>query len=233
MGEPGGWVRSSEGAEAARIQVLVAEYTWVSGLIRYYREVELKALAGTGLVLSGVGAAFAALHASQNDQAVHAIGIVFAIAAAITAFALPVVVMANLRGMRAVVYLREWLHPLAAELTGDARFLAWEAVAPPMAVMVADGFGELLKAVVSSTVVVFLIAAASLLLAVAGATVEHTVWSRAIAAAAGAADVVFFCLALRLASLSHAGSGPPPERIGELECTAATSARWPKVDGSA
>ena len=37
----------------ARALLLVAEYTWVTGLIRYYREVELKALVGTGLVLSG------------------------------------------------------------------------------------------------------------------------------------------------------------------------------------
>jgi hypothetical protein len=55
--------------------------------------------------------------------------VVLAIAASIIAFALPVVMMASMRGLRAVVYVREWLHPLAAELARDARFLAWEAVA--------------------------------------------------------------------------------------------------------
>ena len=117
------------GPPDARLQLLVAEYTWVAGLVRYYREVELKALAGTGLVLSGVGAAFAALRAADSPDAGAAIGVVLAIGAAITAFVLPVVLMASMRGLRAVVYVREWLHPLAARLAQDARFLACETVA--------------------------------------------------------------------------------------------------------
>ena len=187
----------------ARLQLLVAEYTWVAGLIRYYREVELKALAATGVVLSGVGAAFAALRASGNPDAAGAIGLVFALAAAITAFVLPVVVMASMRGLRAVFYLREWLHPLAAELAGDARYLAWEAVAGNVFAALAGRPGRALRPVLSAAVVVFLIGAASLALAVAAWTVEPSVWSRAIAAAAAACDLGFMAMAHRFARLNE------------------------------
>ena len=130
------------GPPDARLQLLVAEYTWVAGLDRYYREVELKALAGTGLVLSGVGAAFAALRAADSPDADAAIGVVLAIGAAITAFVLPVVLMASMRGLRAVVYVREWLHPLAGELAQDARFLAWETVSGELYAGLAGRFGR-------------------------------------------------------------------------------------------
>ena len=208
----------------ARALLLVAEYTWVTGLIRYYREVELKALVGTGLVLSGVGAAFAALRASENEQAPEAMGMVFAIAASITAFVLPVVLMANMRGMRAVVYAREWLHPLAAELA-DPRFLAWEAVAGSLYESMTGKHVRTLRWVVSAAVVIFLIGAASLGLVVAAWTVEWSAWSRVIASAAAVCDLAFMYLAFRFARLSELRSTVPDSLVRELEAKAARHAR--------
>jgi hypothetical protein len=99
-------------------------------------------------------------------------------------------------------------------------------------VAAAGRFGGLVKTVVSSTVVVCLIAAASFLLAVAGATVEGTTWSRVIAALAALADVAFVILALRLARVSHAGQSLPRDCFASFECRARVSARWPKADAS-
>jgi hypothetical protein len=200
----------------ARVQLLVAEFTWVAGLIRYYREVELKALAGTGLVLSGVGAAFGALRVSNHPQADDAIGIVFAIAALITAFVLPVVVMANLRGARAVSYVREWLHPLAAELAADDRFLAWERVASGVHRHVSGRVASALKPMLSGAVVVFLIGTASLALVIAAWTVEHSSWSRILGAAAAVCDAVFMGVALALARLSERGGALSDSARAEL-----------------
>jgi hypothetical protein len=211
----------SDPAGEARLQLLLAEYTWVSGLIRYYREVELKALFGTGLVLSGVGAAFAALRAADDEDAVEAIGLVFAIAASITAFVLPVVMMASMRGQRAVVYVREWLHPLAAELTQDARFLAWESVAAPLYTALAGRSGRAL----SATVVVVLIGAASLALVVAAWTVEPSAWARRIAALAAACDVTFMYAAVRFARRGELRGSISSELRAELEQQASRAAR--------
>jgi hypothetical protein len=219
---PGG--PSGPGPVDARLQLLVAEYTWVTGLIRYYREVELKALFGTGLVLSGVGAAFAALRASDNPDAADAIGLVFAIAASITAFVLPVVVMANMRGMRAVVYVREWLHPLSAELAQDARFLAWEAVTRELYDALAGRLGVLMKPMLSAAVVVCLIGATSLALAAAAFFVEHSTSSRAIGGAAAVCDLIFICAALRFASRSELGHSLSTEDRTKLVKTASNVA---------
>jgi hypothetical protein len=224
MGGPAG---SGEESGEARLQLLVAEYTWVSGLIRYYREVELKALAGTGLVLSGVGAAVAALRASDNDEAVNATGLVLAIAAAIITFILPVVLMANMRGMRAVVYVREWLHPLAAELARDARCLAWEAVSGGLFDALAGRLGTRLKPMLSAAVVVTLIGTTSLALAAAAWTVEHSPWSRAIASVAAAFDLVLMFTTYRFAKVSELRRPVPAESLSELEARASLFARFP------
>ena len=213
----------------ARLQILLAEYTWVSGLVRYYREVELKALAATGLVLSGVGAAFAALRASESDDAISAIGLVFAIAASIIAFVLPVVLMASMRGMRAVVYVREWLHPLAAEIADDARFLAWEAVSGELFDSLTGPLGRRLKSALSAAVVVFLIGTASLALVVAAWTVEPSPWSRGIAGLAAACDLAFMFTAYRFSAIRVLRLNVTADVLPGLEGRAARFARH--IDG--
>jgi hypothetical protein len=153
------------------------------------------------------------------------LGWVFAIAASITAFVLPVVVMANMRGMRAVVHVREWLHPLAAELAGDVRFLAWKAVAGEPYAALAGRFGRVLKPVLSAAAAVFLIGAASISLAVAAWTAEHSTWSRAIAGAATLCDATFMYAAFRFARLSELRKTVPCGRRAELVTRAAHFAR--------
>ena len=120
-------INAADTAEQARLQLLLAEFTWVAGLVRYYREVELKALAGAGAVLVAVAAAFTALEESRA-KATEAEGtaaeitrraaedaelLVLAAASAVTAFLLPIVLMAQMRQIRAAAYIREWLHPRA------------------------------------------------------------------------------------------------------------------------
>lgn len=203
---------SSEALVEARAHLLVAEYTWVAGLVRYYREVELKALAGTGLILSGVGAAYAALAASDNEKAIDRAGMVFALAAMITAFVLPVVLMANLRGFRAVSYVREWQHPLAAELARDPRFLAWEAAANELFEVVAAP-SRTLRPLLRAVVVVVLIGAASLSLAVLAWTVETSFAARAIATPAAVCDLVLVAAGLRMdfGKSKHEKASPPQQ----------------------
>jgi hypothetical protein len=216
----------------AGLQLLVAEYTWVSGLIRYYREVEFKALVGTGLVLSGVGAAFAALRASENPDAAGAIGLIFAIGAWITAFALPVVVMANMRGLRAVIYVREWLHPLATELARDARFLAWETVAGKLYASLAGRYERVLKPVLSTAVVVLLIGVASLALVVAAWTVEPSPSSRIVAAVAASCDLILMCVAFRFSHIKELRENVPLTLVADLDAKAAEAGRYEVADAA-
>jgi hypothetical protein len=158
-------------------------------------------------VLSGVGAAYAALRASDHPGADDDIGLVFAVGALIIALVRPVVVMANMRGLRAVVYVRNWLHPLATQLTDDWRYLAWESVAGPLYGAVtgrvaagASGrrrpwWRAVVRWLPSTMPVALLIGAASLSLVVAACTIEHSMWSRWIAGAAAVSDVVFISMA--------------------------------------
>lgn len=109
----------------SRVQVLLAEYEFVSGLIKYYRDVELRALAATGLVLTALAAAIAALEAADEPNRV-AEALLLAIASWAPVVLLMIVIMAKTRGMRAVVYVREGLRARACELTQDDGLLEWE-----------------------------------------------------------------------------------------------------------
>ena len=112
----------------ARVQVLLAEYEFVTGLIKYYRDVELRALFGTGLVLTAVAAAVAAIESTDAPAGPNrgAEALLLAIAALVPSVLLIIVIMAKSRGMRAVVYVRDGLRPLARELTGHQGLLEWE-----------------------------------------------------------------------------------------------------------
>jgi hypothetical protein len=107
------------------MDVLLAEFEFVSGLIRYYRDVELRALVGTGLVLSGVAAVYGALESADTPQPA-AQAILLSVASWVPALLLLIVLMAKVRGLRGVFYVRDHLRPHAIELTGDDRVLGWE-----------------------------------------------------------------------------------------------------------
>jgi hypothetical protein len=51
-----------------KVQLLIAEYNFVSGLITFYRSVELRALGGTGLMLTAIAAAVAAFEAADEPN---------------------------------------------------------------------------------------------------------------------------------------------------------------------
>jgi hypothetical protein len=221
----------------ARLQLLITEYEWVAGLIRYHREVELKALAAAGLVLSAVAAAFAALQAGGSD-AQQAEGPLLAVAAWIPALLVPVIVMANLRGLRAVLYVRLWLFPLAADLTGDprSRYLAWEVVAKGI---FAERFGakpsargdpnlstrptvrsRVAAGLVSTALLVVLVALAAIALGVAASFVHPTVGARIAGALAAALAAGFAIAGVLVASESEERRQLPLGRRAELEARA-------------
>lgn len=104
---------------------MLAEFQFLSGLIPFYRRVELTVLAGTGLVISAVVAALAALEAAEDPQA-SAEGILLAAGAWAPAFLLLVENMALTRLRRVSLYIAQDLHPLAKCLTGRGEVLRWE-----------------------------------------------------------------------------------------------------------
>jgi hypothetical protein len=112
----------------ARVQVLLAEYEFVTGLIKYYREVELRALAANGLVLTAVAAAIAAIESADTPNR-SAQSLLLSIGAWVPSVLLLIVIMAKARGMRAVIYVRERLRERAASITGDDELLEWETLA--------------------------------------------------------------------------------------------------------
>ena len=105
--------------------ILIAEYGFVAGLIPFYRRVELTATAGTGLLLSAIIAALAALEAAETPNKT-AEALILAGGAWVPAFLLLIEIMALTRLRRASLYVRDSLHPLAVQLTGKEEILSWE-----------------------------------------------------------------------------------------------------------
>jgi hypothetical protein len=181
-GTGGGGSPPDDSRREAALQLVLAEYQFVAGLIPFYRGVEMRVLGATGLVLSGVAAAFAALEAAQNPR-IPAEATLLALAAWVPAFLLLVEIMALTRLRRASLYIAKRLHPLAKELGGDERLLSWEL--EPSKELFADTKTRLaeegqsaglfalvrersLRISISSAPLIVAMAAISVLLAVAG-----------------------------------------------------------------
>lgn len=104
-----------------------------------------------------------------------------------------------MRGLRAVVYIEAHLHPLAADLVGDNKLLAWEVVAGQrMKEYVADRKGSQLMAklrfvhyFLAGTPIIISIAATSVLLAIAGSLVHTRVLTLLIGGSAALFAMVF------------------------------------------
>jgi hypothetical protein len=109
----------------AALQLVLAEFQFVAELIPFYRGIEMRALGGTGLVLSGVAAAVTGLEAAETPE-ISAEATLLALAAWVPAFLLLIEIMALTRLRRASLYIAKRLHPLAKELAGDPRVLCWE-----------------------------------------------------------------------------------------------------------
>jgi hypothetical protein len=195
----------SESADRnAQLQLVIAEYQSVAGLIKYFREVELKALAGAGLVLSVVAAAYAGLAAEDGTE--HAQALLLVIAAWVPAVSLLVVLMATLRGFRAVVYMHDRLNPIAEELTGDRRFLAYEVHADNLfgaTLGKKKWLGVIARRLVPGVAVVLLIASASLLLAVLGCAIWLDFSTLLIGGLAGLLAVGLAAIGVKLTLLRH------------------------------
>jgi hypothetical protein len=97
-------------------------------LIPLYRGIETTALGGTGLVVSGVVAALAALEAAEAPQRA-AEGVLLSVGAWAPILMLLIEIMALTRLRRASAYIAYHLRPLAESLSGRAEILMWE-VAP-------------------------------------------------------------------------------------------------------
>ncbi len=102
-------------ADDRAVQILVAEYEFVSSLIPFYRRAELVALAATGALLSVVVAALATFEAADEPQR-HAEGILLAFGAWVPVLLLLVEAMALTRLMRASRYILNCLNPIACDL---------------------------------------------------------------------------------------------------------------------
>jgi len=102
-------------ADDRAVQILIAEYQYVSGLIPFYRRAELVALAATGAVLSVMVAALATLEAADETQR-HAEGILLTLGAWVPVLLLLVEAMALTRLMRASRYIINCLNPIACDL---------------------------------------------------------------------------------------------------------------------
>jgi cytochrome bd-type quinol oxidase subunit 2 len=202
----------------AKLQLVIAEYQSVAGLIQYFREVELKALAGAGLVLSVVGAAYAALaaeNATKHDQAV-----LLVIAAWVPAVSLLVVLMATLRGFRAVVYMHDRVNPLAKELTGDCRFLAYEVHADDLfdtALGKRKWHRVIAPRLVPGVAVLLLIASASLLLAVLGCVIWPDLLTLLIGGIAALLAVGLAVIGVKLTRLRHGYPDAEPRILVNVE----------------
>lgn len=101
-----------------RLQVLLTEYQYVSGLIPLYREVEAKALSTTGIVLAAIASLVAAL-SQIKDPDLNAQGAIVSLSSWLLVLFAAVEVTAQLRIIRASRYLRDVLYPRVSELVGE------------------------------------------------------------------------------------------------------------------
>jgi hypothetical protein len=93
------------------------------GLIPFYR-------GGAGLPLTAVAAAVAAFESAENPNSA-AEGLLLSIGAWVPVVLVLIAILSITRGLRAVVYIRTCLIPLAHELAEDDRLLLWELTAEP------------------------------------------------------------------------------------------------------
>ena len=190
------------------IQVLVAEFAFVSQLIPFYRRLEITALAGTGLVISAAVAAGTSLISGEHPDR-SAAGVVLGLAAWGPALMLLVEVMALTRLRRASRYIAQSLHPLAQTLTRRSEILCWE-LAPTDLLFEAQREGAFwrrtLNTAVSSTPLIAAMTLGSLGLATGAAVIEPTVAGMASGCTAVIAAAAFATYGIRFTRL-HEGRG--------------------------
>lgn len=97
------------------VQLLVAEFQFVAGLIPFYRRAELIVLGATGALVSVMVAALATLEAAEGSQR-QAEGVLLVFGSWVPVLLLLIEVMALTRIARASRYIDSCLYPLACKL---------------------------------------------------------------------------------------------------------------------
>ena len=115
----------NDAAKERAIQLLISEHTFVSGLIPFYRRVEVTALVGTGLGLATLLGFIGTLEAAPSDHRSLEADIV-ALASWLPTMLLLIELMALARILRASSYISTQLYPLAVKLSGEEDVFLWE-----------------------------------------------------------------------------------------------------------
>lgn len=107
------------------VQLLVAEFQFVSGLIPFYRRAELIVLGATGALVSVMVAALATLEAAEGSQR-QAEGVLLVFGSWVPILLLLIEVMALARIARASRYIDGHLRKMASELGGLKELFKFE-----------------------------------------------------------------------------------------------------------
>ena len=104
-----------------KLDAILAEYNYVSGLIPYYRSVESGVLSMMSVLMAALIGFIATVNAQQGAKLDFASqGAVVALSSWLVMLLAAIEVTALLRIMRASAYLREHLYPRLVALTGEA-----------------------------------------------------------------------------------------------------------------
>jgi hypothetical protein len=115
----------NEHADRALTAVL-AEYTFVSGLIPFYRGVEIRALSALGLSVGAITTVFVAL-SEQRGANIAALSGILGLTTWIFVLFATIEVTASLRIKRASTYIQNYLYPLITAIAPPAN-LQWESM---------------------------------------------------------------------------------------------------------
>lgn len=115
---------SADGHTARALDALLAEYNFVSSLIPFYRDIEMRALSALGLSVGAITTVFVALAEQQGAQIAVLSGILSFTTWLFVLF-VTIEVTASLRIKRASSYISRYLYPKIVEVAPLAN-LAWE-----------------------------------------------------------------------------------------------------------
>jgi hypothetical protein len=203
----------SQDTDDRAVQVLVAEFQFVAGLIPFYRRAELIVLGATGALLSVIVAALATLEAAEESQR-QAEGILLALGSWVPVLLMLIEVMALTRIVRASRYIHTHLHPRACEL-GGCDLLQFER--SPSAELLATmtekrGVREwLVIAFFSSAPLILAVATVSVALAIGGIVLDPGALTLGfgLTAVAGAIALARYGIAFTKAHEGRTGAAAP------------------------
>jgi hypothetical protein len=108
------------------LTALLAEYSFVSGLIPFYRGVEVRALTALGLTVGAIATIFATL-AEQRQASTAALAGVLTLATWIFVLFVTIELNSSLRIKRASTYIHKFLYPQIHAIAPGAN-LSWESI---------------------------------------------------------------------------------------------------------